>query len=1229
MRTLLRNSTILTIFILSGVAGLIYELVWTRMLVLIFGNTLFATSTVLSSFMAGFAAGSYFIGKYIDQHNPRLLRLYAILELAIGAMAMLFPLLLTLASPLYAGLYRAFDGNLALLNVARFAICFVIILIPTFMMGGTLPVLVKYSSSSNQTRSLGNRTGLLYGLNTLGAVVGCLICGFVLLEQLGMRLSGTVGITINIGVAVIAFWLSRGERPGGATAQDDKPEAPVEQRYSRATVRAVIIAIGLSGFCSLAYEVFWARMLALFSSNTVYSFSAILSTFLGGIALGSLIYYKFLSSIKNQLGLFVGVELGIGITALSTLYLITIYFQTMFFSSVPIYTFVKAGSIMLVPTTLIGISLPLAIQICQQGPRHEGRSVGRIYAINTVGSIFGAFAGGFIFIPLLGVAKSVSVVAALNLLAGCLVWMTLKAKIARGMVAGGFIVVATLINIIAPSGVFYQLYKDTRPHTELLHYKEGLVANVAVYDFWKSGYKDLYLNGVEEASSRLWHVQLFKLLGVLPPLVHGEPDEAMMIAFGAGMSSGAATSMVERLDCVELNPDIEEVAGVFAKENLDVYNSSKFKLVVNDGRNHLFLTPKKYSVIMSDATNPQAFDSWTLYTKEFYELCKNKLKPGGIFSQWVPIPLASDAIKIILNTFRSVFPHTSFWCIHGSSQCLMLATPERLALDYQALEQQIGAALDRSGFEQYGVTSLDKFLSFFYFGEDTLNAFLGDFDRINTDDLPYAQFYGLLNQEGIDMSIEAINHQESIAPYLTNLGNRREQVTATLDDYLAMNRILNLGFLTTSNPEYEKAAALVSDNPVLAADENVKSALNYDMEKRAYFKNRVERFPDDVHSRYSMGYIQMRDGEYEAAIAELGRALAIQADFVPAMMNLTQAHLKAGNFATAVEQIQQVRQTNPTSETLEVADNMLQIIYLKRKLKYQPSDISLLNQLAVLYLRYGYFSESLATFKQALSTDPANRQTLRMLIDTYEQMGFYEQAVHAARRLAVIDPQDHQLTTRLTRLKMASANAGHQRFRRLPERLKTGDKKEPPEAYKLALEIWNDTGHEDPVTPQTLRRAARELEQAIKGDPNFMSTYSDAAMIYEILGEYGRAAAVIEKGLSLVPGFKVAERHMERLKLLDDVHADRVPEEKKIQVYFRIAALFRQTGGLEKAKRYLRKAIELDGSIADLWEKLGICLMETGEYPQAKEAFEQALRLRPNLPEATGRHAWLHNVMGG
>jgi spermidine synthase len=884
------------LFFLSGISGLVYQIVWTRQLVLVFGNTLLATSTVLTAFMAGLAAGSYLLGKYIDARSRPLIKLYALLEAGIGGFALVFPLLLAAATPLYTGLYRVLEGNIVLLNLVRFAVCCGLIFIPTFMMGGTLPVLIK--RFVERGRNLGRQTGFLYGLNTAGAMVGCLASGYFLLRTLGMQKTTWVAVGINLAVAAVAWVLTRGEEvaeEGERVAAGVDIEGGEEQPVASApTIRLVLVGIGLSGFCALAYEIFWTRMLNLFLNNNIYSFTAILATFLAGIALGSLLYTKFLSRVRRPVVLFAGIEIAIGFLSYATPFVFNLLHRTLFFRQSEALTIAKTAVIMIAPTVLMGIAVPLAVQICQRGPRREGTTVGTVYAVNTVGAILGAFAAGFVLIPTVGLHKGLIAVVSLNILAGFLPLIS-EARPARRLVwAGAFVGVVALLFLAAPTTLFRGLYQKYQPTADILHYKEGKIANVVVYDFVKSGYKDLYLNAIEEASSRIWHVQLFKMLGILPVVVHPEPDNALMIAFGAGMSAGACVDEVEGLDCVDLNPDITGVAKVFTHENRDVINNPGLNMIVNDGRNALLLDQKQYSLIISDATNPKTFDSWTLYTQEFYELVKSRLKPGAVFGQWVVMPLPYDAMSILLNTFKSVFPHTSFWCIYGSSQCIMLGTPERLEIDYREFSDRLLPMLERVGFPEYGVEDADKFLSFMLLGEDELDRALDGFTKINTDDLPAAQFRIGGEVEGVKDFLKLLRHQTPILPYLTNLGAEEERVKGTLEVYRSLARRLTLGFLLNNTGEYreaEEVAALAG----MTGDENVKSALRYDSERKRYFTRRVAAGVGDANDHNNLGYIYWQEGDHEGAIEELERAVELNPDFANARANLARVYTDDGD----------------------------------------------------------------------------------------------------------------------------------------------------------------------------------------------------------------------------------------------------------------------------------------------------------------------------------------------
>ncbi len=1230
------------LFFFSGAAGLVYQIVWTRELVLIFGNTMLAASTVLSAYMAGLAAGSFAAGKYVDKRPRKLIRVYALLEAGVGIYALLFPLLLTVVAPLYTGIYQALKGNMAAVNLSRFVICFALIVIPTFLMGATLPVLLK--RFVEETGLIGRQVGLFYGLNTIGAVAGSLVCGFLLLRVLGMRLTTLTAAAVNLLIA-IAAWLVGKEKKGSrelspaAAAKKEEKEKPAAG-YSRMTVRLVLIGIGISGFCALAYEVLWTRMLNLFFHNTVYSFTTMLAAFLVGIALGSLIYAKFLSRIANRVLLFILVEIGIGLLAYATPFIFNLLYEPLFSRPAEALTGLKAAVIMIGPTLLMGIALPLAVQICQRGPQREGSSVGTVYAVNTVGSILGAFAAGFLLVPALGIHKSVIAAVSLNIIAGLLLLISIartKLRAVYVFVAAGIL---AILFIIAPADLFRNLYREKQAAADLVFYKEGRIANVVVYDFKTSGYKDLYLNGIEEASDRLWHVQLFKLLSVLPVAVQPHPDDALMIAFGAGISAGACIDLVDYFECAELNPDIFEEAGLFTKENRDVIHNPKLNMIINDGRNHLLLTPRKYSLIISDATNPLTFDSWTLYTKDFYELCKNKLKPGGVFCQWIPIPLSGDAVKVILKSFKSVFPHASFWSIYGCSQCLMLATPERLEIDYRELSSRLPALLAKSGLTDYGVDSVDKFLSFFLLGEDELDEYLKGFQKINTDDLPGAQFHSGHNRQGIETGLELLKYQGAITPYLTGMGEEKGRIQVSLNNYRTISRMLNIGFLKNSGLEFKKAYAFASEaDPALVRDKNIACMLQYDSARKDYFLKRLRQFPDDANAHNTLGFIYWQEGDYRQAIAELELAVKLKPDFANALVNLAQAYLDAAQYDAAVEKLLKVREINPALNVVNMTLNEFRLIHNLRKLRYQPGNPDLYMNLGRGFLDRQAIGKSIQAYKAALELRNNNPQILHSLAFIYESIDLLDKSLEYYERLEKATSGDKeadkqlkaQVAEKIVKLRAVQSDPGARQEwtaakLNIPSASAQG---QHPAECRRALELWSTYDFTGKISWKNLEAAALEFKKVIARDKKHMHAYADAAAIYEYMGNYREAADIWRKGLEVASDNRLAVNNLRRMELLLELD-NRPASQRRAELYNELGVLSWRNGLVEDAIVYFEKALENEPDYAMTYANLGLNYTDAGMYPEAVGALEKALALAPNIEYAQQmkeRLAWLKNTI--
>ncbi len=777
------------IFFASGASSLISEITWNRMLVLIVGNTVAATSMILVAFMGGLALGSYWGGRSFSK--PSNLRHsflpYSLMEVCIGLYALLSPLLFNLLAALFAGLAPLFAGT-TILSLIRFTITFASLFAPAFLMGATFPAIVAGAARRSSRKEV-SRTGYLYSINTLGATIGCLGAGYLLLPRYGVQLTLVWAFSFNIVAAAGGFILNTlaKKRETIIDIQLENPLNPLAPHSEKggkggsgASFRLLIgIATFLVGFVALSYEVLLTRLIILYFGNQLIVFTLVLASFLLGTGISALLGTWAQGMIYRTGHLFAFIMMMASVSLVAPPYLL-IGLST----AKNLWLIRNQGAIVviivLLPTFLMGGLLPIAFKIFQAGLKQDvTSSAGKLYALNTIGGMLGAGITHYLLIPFLGTQGVLSGFSLTFLMAGLTVLLSqgLKKPIQRWV----SISCAVLLGIVLLSlpHRLDELY--TRKLTEYsdndidprlkLHY-EGRVATATVIDFPHLGFRDMFLNGVEEASTRFGHVQLFKLLGLLPLLVHesDSPKEVLMIAFGAGMTAGSAleSGLVSSLDLAELNPDIKEINNLFKEINGDAYHNPRFNFITEDGRNYLLMNREKYPVIISDATHPRAYDSWILYTEEFYQLVKDHLTPDGVFAQWVPLSdFSLEMYQILLNTFTRVFPHGTLWCIYGTDQAFLMATPKPFSLDLKRLQQQLDRMPASLQLKKYQLSMATDIAGFFVMDSEAITKFIGDEKRVNTDNLPYNQKYSLrkitpLRTQSFDQ------YHTNILPYLKN-----------------------------------------------------------------------------------------------------------------------------------------------------------------------------------------------------------------------------------------------------------------------------------------------------------------------------------------------------------------------------------------------------------------------------------------------------------------------------
>jgi spermidine synthase len=771
------------LFFLSGAAGLVYQVVWTRMLTLVFGATVYAVSAVLTVFMAGLAAGSLVLGRRADRPGADLLRLYGRLEIGIGLYCAVSPFLIGLVKTLYVAAAPALGKDFTGFSLFRFALSVIVLAVPTFLMGGTLPILAKYVV--RRFDALGAGVGTLYAVNTAGAVIGSFLAGYVLLAAIGVRATIGLAVVANVGVGLAALAMARaaGARSpalapaDGATAASAAPSATedapaAEPAHGGApaprslTEHGALALLFVSGLAALVYEVAWSRLLGQVLGSSVYAVSAMLTTFLTGIALGSLVATRAVDRVKNPAGLLALLEVGIGISALAATPLLDrlpLFFLALSglfgpgFGSSAFVHFLVSAFVMVLPTLLMGAAFPVAARIYARDLAHLGRAVGVVYSWNTVGAILGAFLGGFVFLPGLGMQRTILFASGANVIAGSLYLFAARGTrpVVRALVPAVGLAAFGALALFGPEwdryllnfgafdspGYYRELIRakglrEVVYSYEIRYYEEGLNSNVAVSQEGESLF--LQINGRTEASTTA-DMPNQLLAAHIPLLLHPQPREACLIGLGSGITLGSMLlHPLANVDCVEISPEVVAAAGYFSEHDYNALADPRARLVQDDGRNFLLASKKKYDVLISEPSKPWITGVSNLFTKDYYELCLSRLDEDGIMCQWCHYySMSPEDFKTILRTYASVFPYVQLWNV--GRDVFLLGSRTALPIDADILVKKMDDRKIVFDLSRVGVRSPFDVVKFFVFADADLREFIGK-GTINTDDRPVIEF---------------------------------------------------------------------------------------------------------------------------------------------------------------------------------------------------------------------------------------------------------------------------------------------------------------------------------------------------------------------------------------------------------------------------------------------------------------------------------------------------------
>lgn len=663
-------ATVGLLFFLSGSVGLVYEVVWLRMAIRVFGCTTYATSVVLAAFMAGLALGSWLIGRQGDRAASPL-RLYAALEIGAAAAALLVPWLFSAVLPAYKALHPhgASAGAARLATQAIFV--FLILLVPTALMGGTLPVMGALASRAR--RGQGEPIATLYGLNTLGAVTGSLVSGLILLGSIGERATLLAGVLLQLAIGVAALSLARRPSPAEGPAAAVEPAAtPRTSEYSDRVRRVVLLAFAASGFAGLAYEVVWTRVLPSLLLTSVYAFSGMLALYLTGIGVGSLVGRRIAARAKDPVAVLAGIQILLALVSLLGFRAINplrhALMGTVTASYLPEFylTFhrrlLAAAAVLLPPTLLLGAAFPLIMRAAVRDAASAAREVGQLYAMNTLGCILGSLAAGFLLIPLVGVAGTMIVLAIVNACVALLLFGTDPARL-RVPAKIAWIAIPLIALVPAAAGVrepYGRMALDeSDPRARIFFHNEDVAATTTAFGIpGNSATYRLCING--EGMTVL--VTETKLMAYLPALIAEDPKEMLILCFGMGTTfRSAMTYGGLKVRTVELVPDVYHASGSFHADVPDLLRRENADPVVDDARNYLTLHDEKYDIITIDPPPPvDGAGVVNFYTKDFHEMCLTHLKPGGVVCLWVQ-PAPECEARMILRTFAETYTDVSVW----------------------------------------------------------------------------------------------------------------------------------------------------------------------------------------------------------------------------------------------------------------------------------------------------------------------------------------------------------------------------------------------------------------------------------------------------------------------------------------------------------------------------------------------------------------------------------------
>jgi spermidine synthase len=891
---------LLVCFFFSGAAGLIYQVVWSKALGLVFGHTAYAIATVLSVFMAGLASGSAWLGPW-SERKDRPVAIYGWIELGVAATGAISLAGLAGVRVVYVAVYPYAAGHGAILLALRFFGAALVLFLPTFLMGGTLPVLVRGLTRSSA--ELGARLSRLYWINTSGAVAGTFAAGFLLLPALGLRRTLGIAVALNLLAGVLALRLSRHE----PTAMPAPRSTPDENQSHNPALRPrlLLFCFAVVGATAMAYEIGWTRLLSTQLGSSTYAFTLMLGTFLTGIVLGSALFERWSRRYKTTSMTFAATQTLTALAALAFLFFFTRMIEVLppilratheSFRGLVLGQFVTSALAMLPTAIVFGFNFPAAALLIvgrQTSTGSGAGEVGRAYAWNTFGAIVGALAAGFWLLPRLGSFHLLAVTAGANLVLAAVLSLESAPRSAWKMIACGVnLALLAAAAFIGFSNYFYDpavaayntvMYSDLydRPLTmrenahlvDVVYFADGLNATISVAR--TSDYISLRTNGKVDASNQDKTTQL--LVGHLGALAH-PPRRVLLIGFGSGMTASALAAYpeMERLDIVEIEPAVVAAAPLLTQLNRNVLLDPRIHVTFDDARNFLFTTRERYDLIVSEPSNPWIAGVATLFTSEFYRAAQARLLPGGVFVQWVQAySLYPEDLRMLLATFLTEFHRATLW--HGDAPDLILMAPSPPASEIVSRAQALDANPRlHDEFKELGMDTPAGLYGFYLLDDAGLRTYSSG-ARINTDDLTLLEYHA--PRSLLVHGLEDMNHG---------------QILQAQRDVLPED-------LPSPMRDAALAAAAVT-------------SLNLeDIDSADHFLKALENRPVTAVIAIARGRAGLAHSNYQTAIHSFDAALAMDPSSLQAAWGIAEADRRLGNNEKARQELARILERDPAN----------------------------------------------------------------------------------------------------------------------------------------------------------------------------------------------------------------------------------------------------------------------------------------------------------------------------